>query len=96
MVRCPTSFTFLRSNIPYRITYADWVKLLLPWLAERGYSVAFLGSRPETIKKAVSRVKEQYPDLNLVGYVDGYISETEQIKRLQTMKADVLIVGMHA
>ena len=85
---------FYGQNIPYRITYADWVKLLLPWLAERGYSVAFLGSRPETIKKAVSRVKEQYPDLNLVGYVDGYISETEQIKRLQTMKADVLIVGM--
>ena len=85
---------FYGQIIPYRITYADWVNLLLPWLAKKGYSVAFLGSRPEVIQRAASKVKEQYPDLNLVGYVDGYISEPEQLKRLQIMKADVLIVGM--
>ena len=85
---------FYGNKIPYRITYADWIKLLLPWLAKKGYSVVFLGSRPEVIKKAASKVREEYPNLNLVGYIDGYMSETEQLNRLKIMKADVLLVGM--
>ena len=85
---------FYGCKVPYRITYADWVKLLFPWLAQKGYSITFMGSQPEVIEKAAKKVKQEYPDLNLVGFLDGYTTEAEQLARLQNMKADVLLVGM--
>ena len=53
-----------------------------------------MGSQPKVIEKAARKVKQEYPDLNLVGFVDGYTSEIEQLARLQNMRADVLLVGM--
>lgn len=81
-------------QIPYRITYADWMKHFLPWMASKGFSVAFLGSSLETLEQATANVRSRYPDLRLTGFVDGYLDEEEQVKRLAKLDADVLIVGM--
>ena len=81
-------------RVPYRITYADWVEIFFPWLSEKGYSIAFLGANPDILEKAVQKVRQQYPDLRLTGVVDGYLPETEQLTKLQNIRADILLVGM--
>ena len=81
-------------KVPYRITYADWVKVFFPWLIKQGYSIAFVGAKSGVLEKAKDQVTKLYPDLKLAGIVDGYLPEREQVSRLQNLTADILLVGL--
>lgn len=85
---------YIGSKIPYRITYADWIHLLLPWLSEKGFSIAFLGASDDVLLEVQKVVSSCYPDLKLAGCVSGYLPESEQVKCLSQINADVLLVGM--
>ncbi|MBR6104162.1 MAG: WecB/TagA/CpsF family glycosyltransferase [Paludibacteraceae bacterium] len=61
-------------------------------------SVYFIGSRQEQVESAVQIFKSSYPQLNVVGYRNGYLkSEEEQIaeaKHICELNPDFLIVGL--
>tara|TARA_B110000444_G_scaffold14125_1_gene12094 strand:- start:656 stop:1351 length:696 start_codon:yes stop_codon:yes gene_type:complete len=60
-------------------------------------SVYFIGTKPKIIDLAINNIQQQFPNLDICGYRDGYINQNdytivnEQIKRL---KADYVICGM--
>ena len=60
-------------------------------------SIYFIGSKPIVIYLAIKNIQEQFPELNICGYRDGYISDNEMVVVLDvinSLKADYVICGM--
>src|SRR4051812_22482201 len=57
-----------------RITSVDWLPPVLRRAAERGWRVMFLGSRPDVAARAVERLRQEHPGLEIAaehGYFDS-------------------------
>jgi N-acetylglucosaminyldiphosphoundecaprenol N-acetyl-beta-D-mannosaminyltransferase len=64
---------------------------------DRGYSVYFLGAKPEIITLAVQNFLERYPSLKIAGYHDGYFSihqEPEIVREIKETHPSILLVAM--
>lgn len=64
---------------------------------QKGYRIYLLGAKPEMLEKAVQNLKNQYPNIQIVGYHHGYFSPIEEEKIVQQItktKPDCLFVGM--
>ena len=60
-------------------------------------SIYFIGSKPKVIDLAIKNIQEQFPELNICGYRDGYIDQNEMVVVLDiinSLKADYVICGM--
>ncbi len=79
------------------ITYFFKDKLVHYFLANRT-KLYFLGAEESVLGKAIGKCRENYPDLNIIGFRDGYfdvIIETDSIiQNINKSNPDVLIVGM--
>jgi N-acetylglucosaminyldiphosphoundecaprenol N-acetyl-beta-D-mannosaminyltransferase len=65
--------------------------------AERGYSVYFLGAKPEMVHRAVKNFLEKYPALKVAGYHDGYFSSREEpeiVRKIREAHPEILLVAM--
>jgi len=88
---------FFGLNIHERVAGIDLMLNVIRLAAEKKYRVFFLGAEGFVINKAIEKIKSQYPNLQIVGYRDGYFSESEEekvTKRIKDSKADILFVGM--
>lgn len=90
----------LGSEIPQRITYADWLWDLAGLVEDRGYSLYFLGGRPGVAEKAAARLLQVYPSLNVVGTQHGYFDKNPSsrenrlvIDQINAVRPDILVVG---
>jgi len=75
---------------------ALWYELLRR-AALKGYRIFFLGGREDILRKAVARLQEQYPDLQVVGCHNGYFKaeeEDEIVETIRQSRAQILMVGM--
>ena len=67
-------------------------------LAARSRRRVFIyGGKEEVNKKAVEKLQEMYPALQVVGRSDGYIEEDEMqdlIRRINESKAEILFLGL--
>ncbi len=80
-----------------RVTGIDLFARLIEYAATHGLSVYFLGATDEAVNKVVEMLKTQHPALKIVGYRNGYFSESENQAIVETIKssnADLLFVGM--
>lgn len=85
---------------PRRIVFADWVWDLAGMAAARGLSLFLLGSRPGVAEKAAARLRERFPNLQIVGTHHGYFgkepgsAENEAvIQQINAVKPHILFVG---
>jgi N-acetylglucosaminyldiphosphoundecaprenol N-acetyl-beta-D-mannosaminyltransferase len=90
----------LGHRIPQRITYADWMWQLAEFAELRGLSLFFLGARPGVAEEAAARLRQRFPDLNIVGTHHGYYDKSAAsadnaaiIDSINAVRPDVLIVG---
>lgn len=84
-------------SLPERVTGIDLTKELLAVVAEKGYSVYFLGAQPGTAQRAKQRLKEKYSQLRVLGTHHGYLdrqSEAQVIEEINSLQPDLLLVGM--
>src|SRR3954468_17364688 len=58
----------LGNGLPERVAGSDIVPLLLEVAAEKGYRPFFLGASPDSLEKAVSRLRAELPALQIVGH----------------------------
>ena len=61
--------------------------------------IYIIGTKPELISKAIGNIKKLFPNLNIIGYRDGYINKEEYNKVLINIKKlnpDIVICGMGA
>ena len=87
-------------RIPTRITYADWAWQLAGFAAQRGFTMFLLGAKPGIADKAAARLKERYPNLNVVGTHHGHFDLTPGstgneaiIRRINAVKPNILLLG---
>ncbi len=64
-----------------------------------GWSIYILGGTEEVLNKAIEKIKKDYPNVNIVGYHEGYFikdTEEEVIEEINKLQPNVLFVAMGA
>ena len=67
----------LRDPLPERVAGIDLMQNFLALAERRGYRVFILGARDAVLERAVARIRERHPRLELAGYRDGYFGDDE-------------------
>jgi N-acetylglucosaminyldiphosphoundecaprenol N-acetyl-beta-D-mannosaminyltransferase len=87
-------------HIPERITYADWMWQLAPVVEREGFTMYFIGAKPGIAEKAAIKLKERYPNLQIVGTQHGYFDKTPGsaeneavLADINALKPNILILG---
>lgn len=74
-----------------------WLKIVEK-LHKEGKTFYLVGSKQEVIDKTVSKLKKEYPNMNIVGYRNGYIKTDEEkqtlIADIVNKKPDIVFVAM--
>ena len=74
-----------------------WLKIIASTYKE-GKTFYLVGSKQEVIEAAVSKLKEEFPGINIVNYRNGYINSDEEkqslLSDISTKKPDVVFVAM--
>lgn len=73
-----------------------WLKIIGAW-NESGKSFYLVGSKPEVIDATVAKLREDFPQIVIAGYRDGYIRPEEKellLQDIEEKKPDVVFVAM--
>ena len=74
-----------------------WLKIIASTY-KQGKTYYLVGSRQDVIEATVSKLKEEYPGINIVNYRNGYIKTDEEKQKLlddiTVKKPDVVFVAM--
>lgn len=73
---------------------------LFEYAQQNQKSIYIVASKQEQVEKAVNIYKERYPEINIIGYRNGYFTneeeKDEEAKHIVGLNPDFLIVGMGA
>jgi N-acetylglucosaminyldiphosphoundecaprenol N-acetyl-beta-D-mannosaminyltransferase len=86
----------LGDPLPGRVAGVDLFQKLVGTCAEKGYKPYFFGAKPWVVEKVVDVFKNNYPDLQVAGFRNGYFSpddEQQIAEDIRKSKADMLFVG---
>ncbi len=84
-------------NIPIkeRITGVEIVQELFGILNEEKKSLYLLGAKREVIEALVAKIRVDYPNVNIVGYQDGYVQDKDAVfEEIVTLKPDAVLVAL--
>jgi len=71
-----------------------WLDIITRYEKEKSFYL--LGSTQEVVNNTVKKLKKEYPNINILGYRDGYINDKakEELKKtLQELKPDIVYVA---
>jgi N-acetylglucosaminyldiphosphoundecaprenol N-acetyl-beta-D-mannosaminyltransferase len=87
----------LGDPLPSRVAGIDLMQELLGLATAHGYRVYILGARREVLERAVERIRERHPHLNVAGFRDGYFTheqDAEVAAAIASCHPDLLFVAM--
>jgi N-acetylglucosaminyldiphosphoundecaprenol N-acetyl-beta-D-mannosaminyltransferase len=91
----------LGHSVSHRITYADWIWQLAEYVEMRGYTVCFVGARPDVAQRAARRLRDRFPGLRIDGVHHGHFDlklgseENERVvRKINEIKPNILLVGL--
>lgn len=85
----------LNTPLPERVTGFDTLLSLLTFANENKKSIYFLGAKSETLDKAIKKIKNDYPNLEIAGYHDGYFTDDSDIvTEIKHNKPDFVFVAL--
>ncbi len=79
-----------------RVTGIDLFENLVRLAADKGYKIYLFGAKEEVVLKVKSIFEEKYPQLQIVGYRNGYFTEEDEPKIVSDIAAsgaDMLFVA---
>lgn len=88
-----------KKPLKQRIPGQAYFRKILEIGEEQGWTFYFLGGKGDTAKKAIDNVKIRYPNINIVGFHEGFFKEDSEekiIKEINSLKPNVLFVAMGA
>lgn len=88
---------FLGAPVPERVAGIDLMQNLLELSNKKRYSVYFFGAKEEILQDMLKAFKQRYPDLDVVGYRNGYFSPEDEEKiqeDIKDRKPDFVFVGI--
>lgn len=75
----------------------EFSKNLLKIASESGFKVALIGAKEEVLQTAITKLKEEFLNLNIVYSRNGYFDSDEQIKQdVISASPDILLVALGA
>ena len=84
-----------KGKIRSRVTGIDCMEMLCNLSNKKGYKIFMYGAKEEVIKKAKEKLEEKYPNINIVGTMNGYEKDNEKIiKAINKSKAEIIFVAM--
>lgn len=82
-------------NIEERITGIDIANKLLKFGNEQKKSIYLFGSKEEVIDSMKKVIKEQYPNLGLVGTSNGYVTDNDKVfDEIVMLEPDIVLVAL--
>lgn len=84
-----------KGNIKSRVTGIECMDMLCSAANKNGYKIFMYGAKAEVLTKAKAELEKKYPNINIVGTVDGYEQDTEKIiSSINDSGADILFVAL--
>jgi UDP-N-acetyl-D-mannosaminouronate:lipid I N-acetyl-D-mannosaminouronosyltransferase len=71
-----------------------WLDIISRYQNEKSFYL--IGTTTEVIENTVKKLKEEYPNINILGYQNGFINEEQKIElkeKLKNLKPDVVFVA---
>jgi len=85
----------LNIKVTERIAGIDIAEFLLEELNKQNKTLYLFGAKPEVIEAMASKVKENYPNIQLLGYSDGYVKDRDKVfKKIIKLQPDVCLVAL--
>ncbi|KGR80133.1 WecB/TagA/CpsF family glycosyltransferase [Ureibacillus manganicus] len=86
----------LGEYLPERVTGYDSMVKLLEIGNKKRYKIFLLGAQKETIEKAVANINATYPNVDIVGYQDGYFDWNNNTiaETVANLKPDLVFVAL--
>ncbi len=85
----------LKMDLEHRVLGVDLALQLLSYCNELGKSVYLLGAKPEVIEKMKETISRDYPNAKLVGAVDGYVEDKDEVfADMLEKQPDVILVAL--
>jgi N-acetylglucosaminyldiphosphoundecaprenol N-acetyl-beta-D-mannosaminyltransferase len=89
----------LGQNPPPRLTGADFIWDLAALSAERGFSLFWIGGRAGVARRAVARLADRCPGLEIAGTHHGFFAKqgsetTAVISEVNASRPDIVLVGL--
>ena len=79
-----------------RVTGCDMFQKLIGMAAEKGYKIYLFGAKEEVVRKVKEIYEEQYSGIQIVGYRNGYFTESDEaqiVKDMHDSGADMMFVA---
>ncbi len=86
----------LGEPLPERVTGFDMFMELLKVANEQHYSIYLLGAKDEVLKKAVTHIHKQFPNVVIAGSHHGYFdwNSTEIEEEIQRLRPDLVFLAL--
>ena len=71
-----------------------WLDIINRYTEEKNFYI--IGSTQDVIESTVKKLKVEYPSINILGYRDGFLNDSDKIELKETLKAlrpDVIFVA---
>ncbi len=84
-----------KGNIKKRVTGIDCMDMLCQLSDEKEYKIFMYGSKKEIVEKAKNKLEYKYPNIKIVGYIDGYENDNNLIiNTINKLKPNILFVAL--
>lgn len=84
-----------KGNIRKRITGIDTMDMLCELSVKNSYKIFLYGSQKEILEKAKKQLEIKYPNIQIVGYVNGYEKDNDIIiKKINNCRPDIVFVAL--
>ena len=84
-----------KGNIKTRITGIDSMEMLCKLSEEKKYKIFMYGAKEETLKKAKENLEIKFPNIQIVGTINGYEKDNDKIiSSINKSKADIVFVAL--
>ena len=82
-------------SIKERVTGVDIVKKLFCNADKEKKSLYLFGAKPEVVRKLAEKITEEYREIRLLGYTDGYVQDKDkEFSKIVELKPDIVLVAL--
>ena len=82
-------------NIKERITGVDISSKALEICNKNKKSIYLFGSKKEVLDKLIININQKYPNINIVGFSDGYVEDKDKImQEIISLSPDLILIAL--
>ena len=83
-----------KGNISERITGIDMFKSICEIAEKNNKSILLYGSKDGIALNAKEVLENKYPNIKIIGTINGYVKEEKALKEIMRIKPDILFIGL--